>query len=137
MSSTFASVSGNLGHDPETRVFANGNSITVFSVATNEFWTDKEGKKQKRTTWTPVQVPGKYGQTVAKYLKKGHYVEVKGTLISRDVKRTDGSKYQRLELRAQKVDFGPRSQAAENPVQDELPTLEEITPLPDSSDQPF
>jgi len=36
-----AIVIGILGCDPETKNFPNGETITTFSVATSEFWKDK------------------------------------------------------------------------------------------------
>ncbi len=32
---------GTLGRDPETKTFANGGSLTQFSIATSDSWTDK------------------------------------------------------------------------------------------------
>lgn len=32
---------GTLGRDPETKTFPNGGSLTQFSIATSEVWTDK------------------------------------------------------------------------------------------------
>ncbi len=32
---------GTLGRDPETKTFPNGGSLTQFSIATSEVWTEK------------------------------------------------------------------------------------------------
>ena len=37
---------GNVGKDPESRVFENGGTIVKFSLATSESWKDKEGKQE-------------------------------------------------------------------------------------------
>jgi single-strand DNA-binding protein len=46
---------GALGRDPEYKVTSNGISMAILSLATNEFWTDKEtGNKNTRTEWHRV-----------------------------------------------------------------------------------
>ena len=40
-----AIVMGVLGRDPETKQFSNGGSVTTFSVATSEFWKDKNHRR--------------------------------------------------------------------------------------------
>ena len=45
---------GTLGRDPETKTFPNGGSLTQFSIATSEAWTDK----------IPVNVKNKQNGTV-------------------------------------------------------------------------
>ena len=39
---------GNLGKDPEVRYTPGGQAVANFNIATNESWTDKEGKKKFR-----------------------------------------------------------------------------------------
>jgi single-strand DNA-binding protein len=135
---TFAVVSGNLGRDPETRYLPSGNSVTTFSVASNSVWKDKAGVQQKKTTWTPVQVWGKFGEAIAKNAKKGRYVTVHGQLVGREIKRQDNSTYYRLELKAQSVDFGPRA-AVPTQTEEELPPMNEqddAMDLPSDEDIP-
>lgn len=45
---------GNLGNDPEVRVGQSGTKVARLSVATNERWTDKDGKRQEHTEWHRV-----------------------------------------------------------------------------------
>ena len=42
---------GHLGKDPEIRYTADGSPVANFSLATNEFWVDKNGTRQERTEW--------------------------------------------------------------------------------------
>ncbi len=43
---------GTLGRDPETKTFPNGGSLTQFSIATSESWTDKStGERKEQTEW--------------------------------------------------------------------------------------
>ena len=44
-------VNGNLGNDAQVTNFSNGNAVIEFSIATNLFYTDKNGEAQQKTTW--------------------------------------------------------------------------------------
>lgn len=70
---------GRLGKDPETRS-AGSTSVTKFTVATDEKFTDKAGEKQERTEWHNVVAWGKLGEICAKYLKKGKLVYIEGSI---------------------------------------------------------
>jgi single-strand DNA-binding protein len=50
---------GNLGQDPEIRYTPSGLPLVNFSVATDESYLDKEGKRQERVEWHRVVVIGK------------------------------------------------------------------------------
>jgi single-strand DNA-binding protein len=73
-------VIGRLGRDPEMRYMPNGDPVTSFSVATDRAWNDKNGQKQKETTWFRVSVFGKSAETANQYLSKGKMVLVEGRL---------------------------------------------------------
>ena len=45
---------GNLGKDPEVRVFEGGTKKATFSLATGETFLDKNGQRQDRTEWHNV-----------------------------------------------------------------------------------
>jgi single-strand DNA-binding protein len=71
---------GNLTRDPETRSTSGGASVTGFSLAVNETWTDKAGERQERTSFIVCEAWGPRGETIAKYLGKGRQVLVEGRL---------------------------------------------------------
>ncbi len=50
---------GHLGQDPEIRYTPTGLPVVNFSVATDEAYVDKEGKRQERVEWHRVVVIGK------------------------------------------------------------------------------
>ena len=53
-------VMGVLGRDPETNQFPNGGSITTFSMATSEFWKDKNtGECKEATEWHRITTNGR------------------------------------------------------------------------------
>ena len=42
---------GRLGQDPEIRYTQSGSAVANATIATNDYWTDKQGEKQERTEW--------------------------------------------------------------------------------------
>ena len=52
---------GRLGKDPEVRSTPSGTTVTRFSLATDERFTDRNGEKQDRTEWHNIVAWGKLG----------------------------------------------------------------------------
>ena len=76
---------GNLGNDPEIRSTSDGREIANFSLATSEFWKDKNtGERKSKTEWHRVVIfsQGLVG-IVKNYLKKGSKVYLEGQLQTR------------------------------------------------------
>ena len=42
---------GRLGQDPEIRYTQSGSAVANATIATNDYWTDKQGEKQERAEW--------------------------------------------------------------------------------------
>jgi single-strand DNA-binding protein len=106
MSLNRAMVIGRLGQNPEIRYAPTGLPIVNFSVATDEPYLDKEGKRQERTEWHRVVVIGKLALTCNEYLKKGRQVFVEGRLRNREFEtKVDGRKRRRTEIIASRVQF--------------------------------
>lgn len=93
---------GNLGADPETKTFPDGNAITTLRIATTEKWTSKDGTAQERTEWHRVVVRGRDAQEVARRLHKGDRVLVNGSVQSREYEK-DGAKVRITEVAARGV----------------------------------
>lgn len=74
---------GNLGRDPELRKTPGGASVTDFSIATTERFTDKNGQRQEQTEWHNIVVWNRQAETAAQYLKKGSSVYIEGKLRTR------------------------------------------------------
>ena len=48
---------GNLGADPETRTFSNGNKVCNLRLAVSESWKDKNtGERKEKTEWVSVAI---------------------------------------------------------------------------------
>ncbi len=63
-------VIGHLGHDPEIRYTPTGLPVVKFSVATDEAYLDKEGKRQERTDWHRVVIIGRLALTTWSALQR-------------------------------------------------------------------
>ena len=82
---------GNLGKDPETRYFPNGDAVTNATLATSESWTDKQsGEKKEHTEWHNISFRKKLAEIAGQYLKKGSKVYVEGSLRTRKWQDKEG-----------------------------------------------
>ena len=109
-----AIVIGNLTRDPEMRALPSGQKVTSFSVATNRVWKDKDGKKQEGTEYHNIVVFGKQAEICNQYLKKGQSALVEGRMQTRSWDAGDGTKKYKMEIVADKIQFGPKAGGAGN-----------------------
>lgn len=102
---------GTLGRDPETKSFPNGGSLTQFSIATSESWTDKNsGERQELTEWHRIVLNNRLGEVAQQYLKKGSKVYIEGSLRTRKWTDKDGQERFTTEIRGDSMQMldGPR-----------------------------
>ena len=124
-------VIGHLGQDPEIRYTPAGMPVVNLSVATDEAYIDKEGKRQERVEWHKVVVIGKLGLSCHQYLKKGRQVFVEGRLRNRDAK-IDCRKQHRTEIVASRIQFlgaRPAEQVEVGEVEDSVASLDSEAPF--------
>ena len=82
---------GNLGRDPETRVFPDGGTICNVTIATTRQWKDKtSGEKQEETEWHRIVFRDRLAEIAGEYLRKGRSVYVEGRLKTRKYNDKDG-----------------------------------------------
>ena len=118
-------VIGNVGKEPEMRFTPNGDSVTSFSVATNESYTDDGGERHEKTEWFNIVAWKKLAETCNQYLAKGSKVYVEGKQQTKKWEGQDGAFHYKTELIASRVLFlSPKSEAIEP---EEKPT--ELEPL--------
>ena len=89
---------GRLGQDPEIRYTQSGSAVSNATIATNDYWTDKQGEKQERTEWHSIVLWGKLADLAQSYLKKGSQVYVEGRLQTRDWEDQQGQKHYKTEV---------------------------------------
>lgn len=83
---------GNLGKAPEVKNTENGTKMARFSMATNETFTGRTGRKETQTTWHNVVAWGKVAEIAERFLTKGKEVAIEGKLVNRTYTDKDGVK---------------------------------------------
>jgi single-strand DNA-binding protein len=72
---------GRIGKDaPVLKSIEGGKHVTTFSLATESTYKNKEGEKQKDTTWHNIEMWNK--ENVAKFLKPGMLLHVEGSIVN-------------------------------------------------------
>ena len=89
---------GNVGDDPRFNQVNKDTMVANFPLATNEYYTDKEGKEVKKTEWHKVVVWNKRAEVVKKYIKKGDPLYVEGRLQTNAWEDKDGNKKYNTEI---------------------------------------
>jgi len=85
-------LTGNLGNDPEIKVFENGGKLAKFSLATREDFVTRSGEKSTNTQWHFISAWGKIADRIEAELKKGSFVSVEGRLTTRNYTDKNGQK---------------------------------------------
>lgn len=87
-------LSGNICSDPELRQTPRSGPVLQFRVATNKSYLDKESQTWKeRTEYHNVVVWGKRGEALAKFLRNGAHVTVKGELNTTSSEKDGAKRY--------------------------------------------
>ena len=105
---------GNLGKDPEVRHLESGVSVANFTLATNEFYKDKQGTRIERTEWHTIAAWRGLADMAEKYLKKGQQVYVEGKIRTRQYQDKDNQTRYVTEIIAEEITMlGSRPPAAD------------------------
>jgi len=105
---------GRLGKDPELRHTPEGSQVATFSLATSDFWVDKNGTRQERTEWHNIVAWNKLAELSRRYLTKGRQVYVEGRIRTRDWDDKEGNKRRTTEIIASQIVFiGARPEQSE------------------------
>ena len=95
---------GTLGKDPETKAFQNGGSVTNFSIATSDSWTDKNsGERKEQTEWHRIVLNNRLGEIAQQYLRKGSKVYIEGSLRTRQWTDQNGQERYTTEIRGDQM----------------------------------
>ena len=95
---------GTLGKDPETKTFPNGGSLTQFSIATSDSWTDKNtGERKEQIEWHRIVLHNRLGEIAQQYLRKGSKVYIEGSLRTRQWTDQSGQERYTTEIRGEQM----------------------------------
>lgn len=93
---------GTVGKDPETKTFQNGGSLTQFSIATSDSWTDKTtGERKEQTEWHRIVLNNRLAEIAAQYVRKGSKVYIEGSLRTRQWTDQNGQERYTTEVRGE------------------------------------
>lgn len=81
---------GNLGADPEIKVFQDGGSLTNINLYTDESYKDTQGNKVEAHQVHRIVFRGNVANIANTYLKKGSKVYVEGKLNHRSFVNKEG-----------------------------------------------
>lgn len=121
---------GHVGKDPAVRQ-VNDTKVAQFTLATYESFKDKNGERQKVTTWHNIVAWGKWAEVIEKNVRKGTGLHIEGKIVNRSYE-ADGVKKYVSEVRLEGMQFLP-SGSKDNQLS---PPPEEIPPQPED-DLPF
>ncbi|HOK60916.1 MAG: single-stranded DNA-binding protein [Tenuifilum sp.] len=107
---------GNVGKDPEVRHLEGGATVARFSLATNETYTDKSGKKVTQTEWHNIVVWRGLAEIAEKYVKSGKLLYVEGRIRNSSYEDKEGNKRYTTEILCDNFRFlGPSTGQGEKP----------------------
>ncbi len=84
---------GNVGKDPEVRVFEGGMKKVSFTLATSESYKDKQGNRKEYTEWHNIACWRSLADIAEKYFTKGKLLYVEGRLRTRNWEENGVKKY--------------------------------------------
>lgn len=106
---------GHLGKDPEVRHLEGGNMVANFTMATNEYYKDKQGTRVERTEWHTIAAWRGLAELAEKYLRKGHQVYVEGRIRTRQYQDKENQTRYVTEIVAEEITLlGSRPQGTDS-----------------------
>ncbi len=100
---------GRLTRDPENKSLPSGQQVTSFGLATDRYYTSKEGEKQQKTEFHNIVCFGRLAEISSQYLSKGSLAYIEGRLQTRNWTDATGNKKYRTEIIAERLQLGPKS----------------------------
>ena len=83
---------GNLGMDPEVKVFDTNKKLARLSIATNDSYKNDKGERVTDTQWHNLVFWGAQAKLAEDFLKKGDEVAIEGKISNRSYVDKDGIK---------------------------------------------
>ena len=137
-----AIIVGRLTANPEIRALPNGQQVATFSLATNSFYNDKEGQRQKQVEFHNIVFFGKITDIVSQYLKKGSLALIEGRIQTKSWQdKESGIKKYKTEIVGNSLQLGPKNsnqQEGNSGIQkEEIPIIQKDEEEIDIKDIPF
>jgi len=105
---------GHLGQEPTIKSFSTGSKMASFSLATDEGYLSRDGKKIENTQWHKLVAWGDQVDDIEKQLHKGVKVRIEGKLANRSYQAKDGSTKYLTEVIVSRFELMPKSEKSES-----------------------
>ncbi len=84
---------GHVGKDPEVKYLDGGIAVAKFTLATTEYYKNKEGQKVDQTEWHNITLWRGLAEIAEKYVRKGKLLYIEGRLRTRQYGEENNRKY--------------------------------------------
>jgi single-strand DNA-binding protein len=123
---------GNLGKDPEMRRLDGGVARVSFSLATTEYYKDKDGNRIEQTEWHNIVMWRTIAESAERILKKGYTIYLEGKIQTRKWQDKEGQQRTTTDIVAETFQLIRKSDGASS----NQPTAGGNQPTP-TDDLPF
>jgi len=89
---------GRLTRDSEIRYTSSGTPVASFSIATNQNWTDADGKQKTEVEFHNIVAWSRLAEVCEQYLKKGKLVYIEGRLQTQKWDDKQGNPRSKVEV---------------------------------------
>lgn len=121
-------ITGHIGKEPEIR-HINDTHVCSFTLASSDFYKDKDGKPCETTDWHNIVYWGKNAETIAKLATKGTQILVEGKVKTRTWEK-DGTKFYRTETIGNRFElFGKRNTENNQQTETQQQTQQSVDPM--------
>lgn len=96
---------GNVGSEIEKKIFDNGTQLGNFSLATNQYWKDKNGERQTATTWHNLKAFGKTVDFIENWVSKGDKIAIEGSIKTETWKDAESRQQYKTVIEVDKVEL--------------------------------
>ena len=98
MSVNLAILVGNVGQNPDIKVFDGGTKKATFSLATSEKYKDRNGEVHENSQWHNIVCWRATADVVERFVKKGTQVYIQGKITTRSWEDQNGQKRYTTEI---------------------------------------
>lgn len=101
---------GNITQDPTIKATQTGTKVASLSMATDEFYKDQNGERQKLTDYHNLVAFWKTADLIENHVSKGQKILIEWKLKTRSWDAEDWSKRYKTEVHIEKLEFmwGPK-----------------------------
>lgn len=111
-----ATLTGNVGKEPDLRFTTAGRARLEFSLATTQKWKDEKVGQKEATQWHRCVLWGPRAEALSKFIHKGSKLLVEGRIEYRSWDKPDGGKGYATEINVNELELldSPRTSSEQS-----------------------